>query len=79
MDFHTLAKPVLYYVTFGTVLVLFCSALATLVWVLMKLRRLVVRGLGGSLDEQSVPVPGRQETTKRSHARLVPKADAAGG
>ena len=79
MNFHTVAAPLLYYVTAGTVLVLFCSAIATLIWVLLKLRRLLIRWLGGTLEEHTVPAPGRQETTKRSHARLVSKADAAGG
>jgi len=79
LSFHTVAAPLLYYVTAGTVLVLFCSAIATICWVLMKLRRILIRWLGGRLDDQAVPAPERQQQTTRSHARLVSKADAARG
>jgi hypothetical protein len=69
--------PLMLYVTAGTVLVLFCSAIAALVWTLMKLRRLLIRCLGGAPIETTHGSPAQAGTErKRTHARLVPKADA---
>lgn len=55
MSFQTIAAPLLYFVTFGAVLVLFCSAIAASVWVLAKLRWLLIRWLGGVPKEQPRP------------------------
>jgi hypothetical protein len=41
----------LYFVSIGALLVLFGSVLAIFVWVLLKLRRLVIQMLGGSVEE----------------------------
>jgi hypothetical protein len=49
--FYLFAHGLLYFVSIGAVLVLFGSALAGLVWVLVKLRRLVIRLLGGAVRE----------------------------
>jgi hypothetical protein len=57
LSFQTFAAPILYFVTFGAVLVLFCSVIAVSILVLMKLRRLLIRLLGGSLKEQPDPAP----------------------
>jgi hypothetical protein len=58
LNFQTIAAPLLYFVTFGAVLVLFCSAIAASIWVLAKLRRLLLRLLGGAPKEQSGPAIG---------------------
>jgi hypothetical protein len=41
----------LYFVSIGALLVLFGSALAIFVWILLKLRRLAIRMLGGSVGD----------------------------
>jgi hypothetical protein len=46
-----LFDPLLYFVSFGAVLVLFVSTLAVCIWLLLKLRRLAVRLLGGVFRE----------------------------
>jgi len=58
LSFQTIAAPILYFVTYGAVLVLFCSAIAVLVWMLIKLRRLLIRWLGGVPKEQAAPAIG---------------------
>jgi hypothetical protein len=45
----SLFDPILYFVSFGAVLVLFASSVAVLIWVLWTLRALVIRVLGGRL------------------------------
>jgi len=60
LSFQTLAAPILYFVTFAAVLVLFCSTIAVFVLGLVKLRRLLIRLLGGSLKEQRDPAPQRR-------------------
>ena len=60
MSFPTLAAPILYFVTFAAVLVLFCSVVAVSILVLVKLRRFLIRLLGGSLKEQADPAPRRR-------------------
>jgi len=52
LSFQTIAAPILYFVTYGAILALFCSAIAVLVWVLAKLRWLLIRWLGGVSKEQ---------------------------
>jgi len=58
LTFQTLAAPLLYFVTFGAVLVLFCSAIAAFVIALAKLRWLLVRWLGGAPKEQPAATLG---------------------
>jgi hypothetical protein len=77
LDFHTLTAPLLLYVTAGMVIVLFCSAIAALGWTLMKLRGFLIRCLGGLPAEDAPGSPANAgNERKRTHARLVPKADA---
>jgi hypothetical protein len=77
LSFYAFLAPLLYYVTAGFVLVLFCSAIATLIWTLMKLRLLLIRCLGGAPAESASSGPAKAAIErKRSHARLVPEADA---
>jgi len=57
LTFQTLAAPILYFVTFSAVLVLFCSTIAVFILALVKLRRLLIRLLGGSLQERPDPAP----------------------
>jgi hypothetical protein len=47
----SLFDPLLYFVSFGAILVLFASTVALLIWMLAKLRRLIIRSLGGAVDE----------------------------
>jgi hypothetical protein len=47
----SLFYPLLYFVSYGAMLVLFVSTLAVCLWVLVKLRRLAIRWLGGVLRE----------------------------
>jgi hypothetical protein len=49
--FALLTHALLYVLSFAAVVVLLASALALGLWMLLKLRRLVVRLLGGTLRE----------------------------
>jgi hypothetical protein len=49
--FQLLAHAILYFESIGALLVLFGAVLAFLIWLLLKLRRLVVRMLGGTIRE----------------------------
>jgi hypothetical protein len=40
----------MYFVSFGAVLVLIASTLSLLVWILLKLRRIIIRLLGGTVE-----------------------------
>jgi len=55
LSFQTIAAPLLYFVTFAAILVLFSSAIAVFVWVLARLRWLLVRWLGGEPKKQPAP------------------------
>ena len=46
-----LFHPLLYFVSLGALLVLFSVVLTILIWLLVKLRRLAVRLLGGTIRE----------------------------
>jgi hypothetical protein len=46
-----LRDPLLYFASFGAVLVLFVSTFATLLWLLDKLRQGAIRFLGGRLRD----------------------------
>ena len=46
-----LARALLYFVSVGALLVLFGAAIAVLIWLLLKMRRIAVRLLGGSIRE----------------------------
>jgi len=49
--FYLFMHGLLYFVSVGALLVLFGSALTILVWTLLKLRRLIVRVLGGTIEQ----------------------------
>jgi hypothetical protein len=66
LSFQTFAAPLLYFVTYGAVLALFCSAIAVCVIALVKLRWLLIRWLGG--------VPKEQPAS--SHGLRVPQREA---
>lgn len=46
-----LAHALMYFVSVAAILVLFASALGLLIWLLVKLRRVVIRLLGGTIRE----------------------------
>lgn len=46
-----LRDPLLYFASFGAILVLFVSTFATLLWILDKVRQAAIRLLGGRLRE----------------------------
>jgi hypothetical protein len=46
----SLIDPLMYFVSFGAVLVLIASMLALLIWILLKLRRTIIRLLGGTVE-----------------------------
>jgi len=49
--FHLFSHLLLYFVSIGPLLVLFGSVLTILVWLLLKLRRVVISLLGGMVRE----------------------------
>ena len=49
--FYLFMHGLLYFVSIGALLVLFGSALTILIWVLLKLRRLAIRLLGGTIAQ----------------------------
>jgi len=49
--FHLFSHLLLYFVSIGALLVLFGSVLTILVWLLLKLRRVVISLLGGMIRE----------------------------
>jgi|tagenome__1003787_1003787.scaffolds.fasta_scaffold20968055_2 hypothetical protein len=49
--FHLLEHALLYFESIGALLVLFGTLLAIFIWSLLKLRRLAVRMLGGTIKE----------------------------
>ena len=49
--FHLFSHLLLYFVSIGALLVLFGSVLTILVWLLLKLRRVVISLLGGMVRE----------------------------
>ena len=49
--YHLGVHFLLYFVSIGALLALFGVVLALIVWLLMKLRRLAVRLLGGTVGE----------------------------
>lgn len=49
--FQLLALALLYFVSIAALLVLFGSVLAMLLWMMLKLRSLAVRLLGGTIGE----------------------------
>lgn len=53
MNVHTFTAPLLYYVTTGTVIVLFCSVITTVVVTLVKLGWLIMRWLGVGRGNQA--------------------------
>jgi hypothetical protein len=49
--FHLFSHVLLCFVSIGALLILFGSVLTVFVWMLLKLRRLVIRLLGGMIRE----------------------------
>jgi hypothetical protein len=49
--YHLFVHSLLYFVSVGALLVLFGVVLAILLWLLLKLRRLAIRLLGGTIRE----------------------------
>jgi len=49
--FHLFSHALLYFVSIGALLVLFGSMLTICVWILLKLRRMAIRLLGGMIRE----------------------------
>jgi hypothetical protein len=49
--FYLFMHVLLYFVSVGALLVLFGSVLTILVWMLLKFRRLLVRMLGGTIEQ----------------------------
>lgn len=49
--FQVVAHFLLYFVSVGALVVLFGVALTILIWMLLKLRRLAIRLLGGTIRE----------------------------
>ena len=47
----SLFHPLLYFVSIGALLLLFGVVLGIFVWTLLKLRRLAIRLLGGTISE----------------------------
>jgi hypothetical protein len=54
-----LRDPLLYFVSYGAMLVLFCSAVAACIWLLNKLRLLAIRLLGGVPREEDATATRR--------------------
>jgi hypothetical protein len=46
-----LLSPLLYLVSFGAIAALFATVIVLLVWLLLKLRKTLIRALGGSVRE----------------------------
>jgi len=46
-----LLYPLLYFVSYGAIIVLFASTIAVMLWLLVKLRRLAIRWLGGTIKD----------------------------
>ena len=49
--YHLFLHALLYFVSIGALLVLFGSVLTIFIWMLLKLRRLTIRLLGGTVRE----------------------------
>jgi hypothetical protein len=49
--FYLFMHGLLYFVSIGALLVLFGAVSAILVWMLLKLRRLTIRLLGGTIEQ----------------------------
>ena len=49
--YHLFLHVLLYFVSIGALLVLFGSVLTIFIWMLLKLRRLAIRLLGGTIRE----------------------------
>jgi hypothetical protein len=51
VDFLQLATPLLYFVSFGVVFALFASVTTAIIWILIRVFRVVVRWLRWALQE----------------------------